>query len=62
MTLKYHMLKKLQQRLKSTHKITFTDLQAIVAQNRIGGGDMEEKLRQPIIDQVIVANKLFLFR
>ena len=49
------------QDLIDTHKVAFTDFQTIVPKNRIGGGDMEEKLRQTVVEQVGVTNHFFLF-
>ena len=48
--------------LIGTHKVAFADFQAIVPQNPIGSGDMEEKLRQAVVGQVGVAKQCFLFR
>src|SRR3569833_2737248 len=47
--------------LVRAHIVALTDFYAVMTQNRVCGGDMEEKLRQPVVQQVRLAGESFLF-
>ena len=48
--------------LFGTHVITFTHFDAIVAKDRVGSRDVEEKMRQRITQQVRLAGEFSFFR
>src|SRR3546814_17675757 len=48
--------------LERAHVVAFAHFPAIVAQQRIGRGDMEEELRQNIGQQVVLAGEAFFLR
>ena len=45
----------------STHVVAFTDLNATVAQDGVGGGHVEEKLWQAVVQQIGAGNQLLFF-